>query len=352
VVRMNILERPDITHEKLQEIVENAFNGLKTFNIIKSSVEMGVFDNLKDPITYEELSQRLEIEPVFSYYILEALAKIGLIEKENNFYQNSGLSQLYLDSNSNYDRSSCIVSLQENADLWNNLSDTLKGDISKKEELFFPFIIQVMAEDCISGELQDTVEIIASYDEFMNSKTLLDLAGGHGMYSIALSKANPNISCHVFDLAPVTVETEKYIQKYGADVKTIPGNFYQDDLKGPYDMIFSSYNPGGKNPKIAKKVYNSLNMGGLFVNKQYFPEDENQTLADVLDNLEWNFANFEKSMKASTRYSFKGDLSFQEYLAYLEDMGFEIMDVHHVDHLNPSFGTKSRNKLIISKKVS
>ena len=191
--------------KKLQEIVENAFNGLKTFNIIKSSIEMGVFDNLKDQITYEELSHRLEIEQVFSYYILEALSKIGLIEKDENPYQNSSLSQIYLDSNSNYDRSNCIVSLQENADMWNNLTDTLKGNISKKEELFFPFIIQVMAEDCISGELQDTVEIIASYDEFMNSKTLLDLAGGHGMYSIALSKVNPNISCHVFDLAPVTM---------------------------------------------------------------------------------------------------------------------------------------------------
>jgi len=352
VVKMNILERPDVTHEKLQQVVENAFNGLKTFNIIKSSIEIGVFDNLNEPVNYEELSQRLEIEPIFSHYILEALEKIGLITKENELYQNSELSKLYLDSKSKYDRTNCILSLKENADQWNNLNDTLKGNLSKKEESFFPFIIQVMAEDCISGELQDTVEIINSYDEFKDSKTLLDLAGGHGMYSIALSKINPDLDCCVFDLPPVTQETEKYIRKYGANVKTIPGNFYQDDLKGPYDVIFSSYNPGGKNPEIAQKVYNSLNLGGLFINKQYFPENENQTLTDILDNLEWNFANFEKSLKASTRYSFKGDLSFDEYSEFLEDLGFEIMDVHYVDHLNPSFGTKSRNKLIISKKVS
>ncbi len=349
---MNILERPDVTHETLQKVVENAFNGLKTFNILKSSIEMGVFDNLNEPVTFEELSLKLKIEPIFSYYILEALEKLGLITKNNELYQNSELSALYMNSKSQYDRSNCILSLKENADQWNDLSNTLKGNFSKKEEAFFPFIIQVMAEDCISGELQDTVEIVASYDEFKNSKTLLDLAGGHGMYSIALSKINPKIECFVFDLPQVTQETRKYIQKYGSNVKTIPGNFYQDDLKGPFDVIFSSYNPGGKNPGIAQKVYNSLNMGGLFINKQYFPENENQTLADVLDNLEWNFANFEKSTKASTRYSFKGDLSFKEYLEFLENMGFEIMDVHLVDHLNPSFGTKSRNKLIISKKVS
>ncbi|HHX99809.1 MAG TPA: class I SAM-dependent methyltransferase [Methanothermobacter sp.] len=349
---MNILERPNITHEKLQQVIESAFNGMKTFNLIKSSIEMGVFENLNEPLSYEELSKKLGIEPIFSYHVLEALEKIGLITKENGVYNNSELSKQYLNSKSEYYRGNCILSLKENVDQWNNLTETLKGNLSKKEESFFPQIIQVMAEDCISGELQDTVEIIASYDEFMNSKTLLDLAGGHGMYSIAFSKINPNIDCFVFDLPPVTHETKKYIQKYGSNVKTMPGNFYQDELGGPYDVIFSSYNPGGKNPEIAKKVYNSLNEDGLFITKQYFPENENQNLADVLDNLEWNFAKFEKSMKANTRYSFKGDLQFNKYLEFLRNLGFEIIDVHHIDHLNPSFGTKSRNKLIISKKVS
>jgi len=57
-------------------------------------------------------------------------------------------------------------------------------------------------------------------------------------------------------------------------MRTIPGNFYTDDFVGSYDIIFSSYNPGGKNPQITKKVYNSLNLDGLFLNKQYFPEYE------------------------------------------------------------------------------
>nr|WP_054858319.1 hypothetical protein [Methanobacterium formicicum] len=62
-MKMNILDRPDVTHEKLQQVVENAFNGLKTFNLIKTSLEMGVFDNLNQPVTYHELSQVLDIEP-------------------------------------------------------------------------------------------------------------------------------------------------------------------------------------------------------------------------------------------------------------------------------------------------
>jgi len=39
-------------------------------------------------------------------------------------------------------------------------------------------------------------------------------------------------------------------------MRTIPGNFYTDDFVGSYDIIFSSYNPGGKTPKSPKRFIN------------------------------------------------------------------------------------------------
>lgn len=42
----------------------------------------------------------------------------------------------------------------------------------------FKFIIKAMAEDAVSGELQETLNIVNNYDEFRNSKTLLDIGGG------------------------------------------------------------------------------------------------------------------------------------------------------------------------------
>ncbi|RJS49774.1 MAG: hypothetical protein CIT03_01175 [Methanobacterium sp.] len=348
---MIIPEKPEIPYGNLQEIIESAFNGLKIFNILKTSLEMKIFDTLTHEHTLKEVSSKLGMDNLLCFYILETLLKIGLVDKTGDFYQNSKLAEIYLKSDSEYNRTNCILSLEENAGLWNNLDQTLQGNLERKEEAFFPNIIQVMAEDCIAGELQETINLVEKYTEFHDSKSLLDLAGGHGMYSIAFSKINPDIECYVFDLPEVLIETRKYIKKYESNVKTVPGNFYKDDFAGTYDMIFSSYNPGGKNPDIAKKAYESLNLNGLFVNKQYFPENENKTLEEVLDNLEWNFTKFEKSLKGETRYSFKGDLSFQEYLDYLKELGFEVIDVHHIDHLNPSFGTVSRNKMIIAKKV-
>ncbi len=348
---MNITERPGTSLEGLQCTVENAANGLKIFNILKTSIEMGIFDILNQEATCKQLSEKLEIEPVLTYYLLEILIKLGLIEKEEENYKNTPVSRTYLNSESDYKRINCILSMKEPLNLWNNLNHTLKGKIAKKDENFFQFIIQVMAEDALCGELQDTVELVSRYDEFKNAKTLLDLAGGHGMYSIAFNQINPDLQCYVFDLLDVLLETQKYIEKYNSSVQTIPGNFYTDDFGGNYDIIFSSYNPGGKNPEIAEKVYSSLTHGGLFITKQYFPEDGSNSLGDLLDNMEWNFTNFEKSSKANERFTFKGDLTFEKYLLFLEDLGFSIMDVHRIDHFNTSFGNKAQDKMVIAKKV-
>ena len=349
---MNITERPEISLKRLQSTVENAVSGLKIFNILKTSIEMGIFDILNTKTTCVQLSEKLEIEPVLTHYLLEILVKLELVEREGEEYKNTPVSETYLNSESIYKRVNCILSMEEPLNLWNNLNNTLKGKISKKDENFFQFIIQVMAEDALCGELQDTVELVSGYGEFKNAETLLDLAGGHGMYPIAFSQVNQDLQCYVFDLPDVLEETRKFIEKYDSTVKTIPGNFYVDDFGGSYDVIFSSYNPGGKNPKIAEKVYNSLNMGGLFVNKQYFPEDGSNSLEDLLDNMEWNFTNFEKSNKGKERFTFKEDLPLEKYLLFLEDLGFSVVGVHRINHFNMSFGNKSQDKMIIAKKVS
>ncbi|OEC86380.1 MULTISPECIES: methyltransferase family protein [Methanobacterium] len=348
---MNITERPDVSAEDLHGIIENTLNGLKIYNVLKTSIELGVFDILEQEMTYTQLSEKLGIKPVMANYLLEILLNLKLVGKSGELYKNTRSSQLYLNSKSSYNRIRCISALKENVNLWNNLSNSIKGNITRKEEVIFPLVVQRMADDCLCGELQDTVELVAGYDEFKNAKTLLDLAGGHGMYPIAFSQVNPDLQCYVFDLPDVLEETMNFIEKYDSSVQTIPGNFYVDDFGGSYDVIFSSYNPGGKNPEIAEKVYNSLNMGGLFVNKQYFPENNPSSLEDVLDDMEWNFTNFEKSHKTGRKFTFKGDLLFDEYLKFLEDLGFSVVDVHLITRFNTPFGRISRDKIVIAKKV-
>jgi len=349
---MNFKDRPNISSEELHDIVENALYGLKRFNLLKTSIELEIFNNLNQKMTCKQISEKLGIEHVLVYYLLEALVKLGLLQKLGEFYKNTLISEIYLNSESEHNQNNCMLFLKNKADLWNNLEYALKRELYPESNVSYPFLIQAVVEDCLSGELQDTVEIVTGYDEFISSNTLLDLGGGHGLYSIALSQMNPDLQCYVFDLPDVLEETKKFIKKYDSSVQTIPGNFYTDNFGGTYDVIFSSYNPGGKNPEIAEKVYNSLNISGLFINKQYFLEKKEATLEDDLDSLEWNFTNFDKTMNGKTRFSFKEDLSFEDYLRFLKQLGFTIIDIHNINHFSSPFGPKAVNKLIVAKKIS
>jgi len=348
---MDIMEEPSISAIELEKILYFATKGIKVFNIIKASVNMGLFDLLEIEHSCSDLSKKFAIDYDIIYYILESLVKLGLIEENNGNYKNNEISSIFLNSDSHFQRKNMIKSLNQPLAYWNDLENILHSKEIKQDENFFKFIIKAMAEDAVSGELQETLNIIKKYDEFKDSKTLLDIGGGHGLYAIGFKKLNPNLKAFVFDFPNVLSETKNFCDKYNSDITLIPGNFYEDDLKGMYDIIFSSYNPGGKNAKIAEKIYAALNMNGLFINKQYFPTKNELNLDDILNNLEWNFTNFDKSNKGKIRYTFKNDLSYDSYLKNLEDLGFDILDIFPINHHNVSFGTMAEDKIIIAKKV-
>ena len=144
----------------------------------------------------------------------------------------------------------------------------------------------------------------------------------------------------MFDLPQVVEKTKEYIKKFGCDrVKVIAGNFLNDDIGKNYDIVFSPYNPGGKNPDLISKIYSSLNEGGLYINKQVFRDDKEISLLD----LEWNLWNFEGIEKSSKVYTFKNDLSFKEYLNKLKEVGFKVQNVISLDE-------ETGTKIIIAKK--
>ena len=131
---------------------------------------------------------------------------------------------------------------------------------------FFGEVVHCMAENARCGLLQETVRVVMENVDFTNVKKFLDLGGGHGLYSIALTSLNENLQAFVFDLPPVTSETRYFIDKYGASrVDIIPGDFFKDDIGSDYDVIFSSFNPGGKVPSLIPKIAGALKPEGVFI---------------------------------------------------------------------------------------
>ncbi len=328
---------PEVPPEKVGSIISEAVLGIKKFSVLLSAYRLGFFEYLKKPLSIEEVSDKTNISPRLTELMLKALEKMELVERKGKKYKNTEISTAYLTKDSFYNMENTISWMEWKIKTWMSLEDRLRGLPMKGEETpDFTEIIRVMAEECVCGHLQETVRVVSSYREFHKAKKLLDLGGGHGMYAIAFSMINPELKCFVFDLPHVVKETEKYIKKYGAkNVHTIQGDFFRDEPGTDYDIVFSSFHPGGKNPEVARKIARALKRGGLYFNKQCFHPDNDprDSLEEILEDMEWNFSTFRPG-KGEKIYTFKGDLSLKEYKEHLRNLGFEILNVHSFNKMD------------------
>ncbi|WP_292460948.1 methyltransferase [Methanothermococcus sp.] len=355
---MSLLKCPNESPEKILKLFDEIYLKTRIFYLLKTALDLNLFDYLNDFKSAEDLADMLNTNLTLTEYMLRIFTELGILEScvkynDNTTYRNTETANIYLKKGSKFSIINPISYYFENIKNWENLIDILKNkdNFSKTNtNNFFPEVVKRMADECKCWELQKVLNYISKYEEFKNAKKLLDLAGGHGLYAIGFSMLNKNLKCYVFDLPNVVEETKKFIEKYNAkNVSTIAGDFYKNDIGNDYDIIFTSYNPGGKNPNIAKKVYNALNNGGLFINKQFFSEKE-ERIEDYLNNMEWNFSKPAGLEKSRLRFTFKGDLNFNDYLKYLENLGFKILEVVYIPELL-GFKDNSPAKMIVAKKL-
>jgi cyclopropane fatty-acyl-phospholipid synthase-like methyltransferase len=99
----------------------------------------------------------------------------------------------------------------------------------------------------------------------------LDLGGSHGIHSIECCRKVPGLTAEVFDLEPTRSSAERTIRKnkMSKKVKFRSGDFLKDSLGNGYDVVLAFNVIHGltesKNQKLAKRVFDSMNPGGIYV---------------------------------------------------------------------------------------
>lgn len=157
-----------------------------------------------------------------------------------------------------------------------------------------------------------------------DAKTMLDIGGGPGTYSLEWCKLHSHLKATVFDIAPVLEVTKSYIETYKLQsrVNTKPGNFHKDDLgDSQYDLVIMAnilhmYDADMSKALVTKAV-KAVKPGGRIV-IHGFCTDENQTgpLGDTLFSL--NIGMLTEGGRAHP---------VQEKIDWLEEAG--ISDIRH-----------------------
>ena len=241
--------------------------------ILLSGFELDIFTNVdKTGTTNKQIANNLHLDEHACERLLNALVSLGFLKKQNHLFFNTDESFTFLSKKS----SDYLGGLMHSNHLWNtwsNLTQVVKTGISahpaeineRGEEWLFPFI-NAMHDRAKRQAPQQLANI-----DLSEIKSILDIGGGSGAYSMEFVSKKPEIEATVFDLPKVIPITKKFIDKEGFSdkIKTHTGDYTTDDLPKGFDLVFLSAiihsNSLEINQDLIKKCFNSLNKNGKIV---------------------------------------------------------------------------------------
>ncbi len=272
------------TESKFETLIQLAqkFWEAKPFLV---ACELNIFTLLSSKVsTAPELAVKLGLDPGALEIMLDALAALDVLSKEEGRYRNTEVAETYLVCGRKGYRGNIIKHLDECWDDWSHLKQRLgdrqtasaenKPEVSPEEHVNY-----IWGMDDVGRERSR--EVLEKLD-FSQVRNMLDLGGGAATYSIAIADAYPKLRATVFDLPQTLKVARENIRKHGLDdrISTKAGDFYIDVPGEGYDLVWISqvFHGQGENGcrLIIEKVYNSLKPGGRVVIHD-FPISEDRT---------------------------------------------------------------------------
>jgi SAM-dependent methyltransferase len=241
--------------------------------ILLSGFELDIFTNIDESgITSNQIANNLHLDKHGCERLLNALVSLDFLRKQNDLFFNTEESFTFLSKKS----PGYLGGLMHSNHLWNtwsNLTRVVRTGVSanpseineRGEDWLFPFI-SAMHDRAKTQAPQQLANI-----DLTGIKSILDIGGGSGAYSMEFVSKKPEIEATVFDLPNVVPITKKFIDKEGfsGKIKTHAGDYTADDLPEGFDLVFLSAiihsNSLEINQNLIKKCYYSLNNKGKIV---------------------------------------------------------------------------------------
>ena len=251
---------------------------------IQAAHATGIFERLgKSSATAATVAadRRLDAERVDKLLIV--MAALGLVRRAGETWQLTPKSRTTLVSASPFYQGNIIAHSAQVAGFWNDLESILrgkkggwvraaKGGPAIRSHRDFILAMHNMAMAGRAAEFADRVSV-------KGRRTLMDIGGGPGTYSMALCERNPRLTATVCDLPKTIKIAREVIARFGMQdrVRTVVGDWDKDEFGRAKDVVLMSnilHGPtSGAEMKLAK-AHRALVPGGLLVIQDFLMNAE------------------------------------------------------------------------------
>lgn len=248
------------------------------FQAVLAALRLGVFEALREgPQSGPAIAQALASDERGMTALLGALEALGYLRLKDGRYSNTPLTTKWL-------LRDAPRSLAHGLEFWGLLIFDLWSDLAtsvregQPRTRFYeqwlderPGAWRAFQEFMATGAQSMAREIVERVPLPATARRLLDVAGGHGLYSVAFCRCYPQLEATVFDLEGAVAAAREFIaeEQMAGQVTTATGDLLADDLGAGYDVvllfnILHTYQPD-QNRALLGKVARSLNPGGMVI---------------------------------------------------------------------------------------
>ena len=250
--------------------------------ILLTAVRLDVFSVLDGkPKTAAEAATRIGAQEAALALLLNALVAMRLLTKTADLYGNTSVAETHLVRHSPQYIGHLLLLHDAEWNNWGKLEETIRSGTRTVDRHVFE------TDPALGTNVLTVLHRIGRQSGPELAKRLglqgplhlLDLGGGAGTNAIAFCQVYPDVTATVFDLPATLPLTEKTVKDAGLESRIAlrAGNFNQDELAGPYDLVLMSdilhYQTFETNQALVKKVYAHLTPGGRLVIKDRFLDE-------------------------------------------------------------------------------
>jgi precorrin-6B methylase 2 len=299
---------------------------------LRTAIDLNLFGAVGEgPADAATLARRCSASERGTRILCDYLTVIGFLEKKDSLYHHTPMSAAFLDPRS----PACFASVAR----------FLGGPMMSEPCLKLTEIVR-SGTTSLSGEgavepdnpvwvdfahamvpmMMPVVGPIASISlaGFSGPIRVLDIAAGHGLFGIEVTKQNPQATIVALDWAAVLEVAKSNAKRAGVEARyeTLPGNAFDVNYRGPYAIVLLTNFLHHFDPPtcvtILKKVLASLQPGGRVSILEFVPNDDRVSPPMA--------ASFSMSMLTTTR---SGDAyTFRELEKMCLDAGFASATSH------------------------
>ena len=223
---------------------DDLFETIRAFmpsRVILTALELDVFSAIGEGCTAAELAKRLRTDCRGTELLLDALASLGLLRKEDAMFRNSPQAARFLAEGSPDSARQAQLHTANMWKRWSYLTDSVKTGEPAPVDRGADSVASFIA--AMDHSSRGRVRAITQALQLNGTRRVLDLGGGSGAYSIAFAKASPELQSEIVDLPEVVSIAQEHIRSAGFSqrITVRAGDMLTADLPSrSYDLVLLS----------------------------------------------------------------------------------------------------------------